>query len=68
MKVRPQDVVRLMENDKPPRDAERTICDIRQAHSHGCSWREGHHLSLNFVIRNGRLVSLHPTFFGREPA
>jgi hypothetical protein len=29
---------------------------------------EGHHLSLNFVVENGRVVSTTPTFFGANPA
>ncbi len=29
---------------------------------------EGHHLSLNFVVSNGRLVSATPAFFGANPA
>jgi hypothetical protein len=32
-------------------------------------WRvEGHHLSLNFVVENGRLISATPAFFGANPA
>jgi hypothetical protein len=32
-------------------------------------WRvEGHHLSLNFTLRNGRLVSAAPLFMGANPA
>jgi hypothetical protein len=32
-------------------------------------WRvEGHHLSLNFTVDNGRLVSATPAFFGANPA
>jgi hypothetical protein len=29
---------------------------------------EGHHLSLNFVVADGRVVSTTPTFFGANPA
>ena len=29
---------------------------------------EGHHLSLNFVVENGQVVSSTPTFFGANPA
>src|SRR5262245_30116865 len=29
---------------------------------------EGHHLSLNFVVENGKLVSHTPAFFGANPA
>jgi Protein of unknown function (DUF3500) len=32
-------------------------------------WRvEGHHLSLNFTLENGRLVSTSPSFLGANPA
>lgn len=32
-------------------------------------WRfEGHHLSLNFTVADGRLVSFTPNFFGSNPA
>ncbi len=32
-------------------------------------WRlEGHHLSLNFTLRDGELVSATPSFFGANPA
>ena len=29
---------------------------------------EGHHLSLNFVVKDGQIVSSTPTFFGSNPA
>jgi hypothetical protein len=32
-------------------------------------WRvEGHHLSLNFTLENGEIISASPTFFGSNPA
>ncbi len=32
-------------------------------------WRvEGHHLSLNFVVQDGKIVSATPAFFGSNPA
>ena len=66
-----EDVVRLMENDKTGhRDAERYHFAIfgKPSPAGVWGWRvEGHHLSLNFVIRNGRLVSSTPTFFGGNP-
>ncbi len=32
-------------------------------------WRiEGHHLSLNFTLKDGKVVSATPTFFGANPA
>jgi hypothetical protein len=66
-----EDVVRLMENDTTGhRDAERYHFAIfgKPAPTGVWGWRvEGHHLSLNFVISNGRLVSSTPTFFGGNP-
>jgi hypothetical protein len=36
---------------------------------HPWGWRfEGHHISLNYTIASGRLVSPTPTFFGANPA
>ena len=33
------------------------------------AWRvEGHHLSLNFTVENGRVVAATPAFFGANPA
>ena len=66
-----EDVVRLMENDKTGhRDAERYHFAIfgKPSPTGLWGWRvEGHHLSLNFVIKNGRMVSSTPTFFGGNP-
>ena len=32
-------------------------------------WRvEGHHLSLNFALENGKIVAATPVFFGANPA
>jgi hypothetical protein len=66
-----EDVVRLMENDTTGhRDAERYHFAIfgQPTPTGVWGWRvEGHHLSLNFVIKNGRLVSSAPTFFGGNP-
>jgi hypothetical protein len=63
--------VRLMENDTTGhRDAERYHFAIfgKPSPTGVWGWRvEGHHLSLNFVIRNGRMVSSTPTFFGGNP-
>ena len=66
-----EDIVRVMENDTTGhRDAERYHFAIfgKPAATGVWGWRvEGHHLSLNFVIRNGRMVSSTPTFFGGNP-
>jgi Protein of unknown function (DUF3500) len=66
-----EDIVRVMENDTTGhRDAERYHFAIfgKPTPTGVWGWRvEGHHLSLNFVIKNGRVVSSTPTFFGGNP-
>jgi Protein of unknown function (DUF3500) len=66
-----EDVVRWMESDTTGhRDAERYHFAIfgKPTATGTWGWRvEGHHLSLNFVIKNGGLVSSTPTFFGGNP-
>ncbi|MEO7650827.1 MAG: DUF3500 domain-containing protein [Bryobacteraceae bacterium] len=66
-----EDVVRVMEADTTGhRDAERYHFAVfgKPSATGTWGWRiEGHHLSLNFVIRNGRMVSSTPTFFGGNP-
>src|SRR5229473_435902 len=42
-------------------------CRIRKTGKWG--WRvEGHHLSLNFVIDDGKVIASTPAFFGANPA
>src|SRR5262249_19201627 len=66
-----EDIVRVMENDATGhRDAERYHFAVfgKPSPMGVWGWRgEGHHLSLNFVIKDGRLVSSTPTFFGGNP-
>ena len=66
-----EEVVRVMENDTTGhRDAERYHFTIfgKPSPDGLWGWRvEGHHVSLNFAIRNGRLISSSPTFFGANP-
>ena len=66
-----EDIVRVMENDTTGhRDAERYHFAVfgKPGPTGVWGWRiEGHHLSLNFVIKEGRLVSSTPTFFGGNP-
>ncbi len=57
--------------DSPLRDPERYFLTIfGQPESTGqWGWSfEGHHFSLNFVIRDGQVVSDTPSFFGANPA
>jgi hypothetical protein len=66
-----EEIVRVMENDTTGhRDAEKFHFSIFGTPSADGTWGwrvEGHHLSLNFTIRNGRLISSSPTFFGANP-
>lgn len=60
-----------MEQQDPRRNADGYFFSIfgRPAEGTDWSWRvEGHHLSLNFTIRGGRVVSQTPLFFGANPA
>jgi hypothetical protein len=58
-------------DNAPIRDPERYYFTIfgRPESSGKWGWSvEGHHLSLNFSVSDGRLVSSTPTFFGSNPA
>jgi len=53
------------------RDPERYFVSIfgEPGEQGAWGWRiEGHHLSLNFTLRDGRLVSTSPAFMGSNPA
>jgi hypothetical protein len=53
------------------RDPERYYATIFGDPSKNDRWGlsfEGHHLSLNFVVEGGKVVSSTPTFFGANPA
>src|SRR5262249_19945071 len=67
-----EDVVRIMENDTTGhRDAERYHFAIfgKPAATGTWGWRiEGHHLSLNFVIRNGARDFINAYVLWRKPA
>lgn len=55
----------------PVRDPELYFVSIfgKPSDSGKWGWRvEGHHLSLNFTLDNGRIVSATPAFFGANPA
>lgn len=69
--MRVEDIVRWLEDDKTGhRDPENYHFSIFGKPSADATWAwrvEGHHLSLNFTFRNGRLVSSSPTFFGANP-
>ena len=59
-----------MENKNPIRDPELYYISVfgKPSNKTTWSWRfEGHHLSLNFTIVNGKHVSVTPSFFGTNP-
>lgn len=56
---------------KPLRDTERYFFTLFGQPAPESKWGlsiEGHHLSLNFVVDGGKVVSSTPTFFGANPA
>jgi hypothetical protein len=59
-----------MENESPKRDPEKYFVAIfgEPAMEGVWGWRfEGHHLSLNFTVADGRVVSVTPSFMGANP-
>jgi len=67
------EMLRLQEgsNAKNIRDAERYFFTIFGTPAEKGTWGlsvEGHHLSLNFVVRDGQVVDSTPQFFGANPA
>jgi hypothetical protein len=66
-----EEIVRVIEADTTGhRDAERFHFSVfgKPASTGIWAWRvEGHHVALNFTIRDGRVASSSPTFFGANP-
>jgi hypothetical protein len=61
----------LEKGSGPVRDPELYFVSVfgTPANKGTWGWRvEGHHLSLNFVIRDGQVASATPAFFGANPA
>jgi len=59
-----------MENQAPKRDPEKYHWSIFGAPSTSKTWGwrvEGHHLSVNFTIINGKHIITTPSFFGANP-
>jgi len=55
----------------PFRDPERYFLTIFGTPAHDTTWGwsfEGHHLSLNFVIKNDQVIGETPSFWGANPA
>ena len=67
-----EQILKVLEQGKGPvRDPELYFVTIFGTPSdHGrWGWRiEGHHISLNFTLENGKIVAATPAFFGANPA
>lgn len=67
-----EQILKEMEQGKGPlRDPERYFLTIFGTPSDQGKWGwrvEGHHLSLNFVLENGKIIAATPSFFGANPA
>lgn len=67
-------ILHELEKDRkgaPLRDAERYYFTLFGQPSESDRWAlsvEGHHLSLNFVVEDGKVVAVTPAFFGANPA
>ena len=66
-----EEVLRVQENDTAGRrDSDKYYFSIygRPGLEGNWGWRvEGHHLSLHYTLRGGRLIAASPTFFGANP-
>lgn len=65
-----EQVLHELENQNPIRDPDRYYLSIfGNPGDSTWAWRfEGHHLSLNFTVKDGQLASAAPVFFGTNPA
>jgi hypothetical protein len=64
-------VLHDLEQENPIRNSALYYVTIfgKSGDQHAWGWRfEGHHLSVNFTIVKGKLVSVTPAFFGANPA
>jgi hypothetical protein len=66
-----ESILRELEKTGPVRNPQWYFFTIfgKPSKSGKWGWRvEGHHLSLNFTLENGKVVSATPAFFGANPA
>jgi hypothetical protein len=66
-----ESILHELENENPIRDPELYYVSIFGKPGKDATWAwrfEGHHLSVNFTLVNGRLFSVTPSFFGTNPA
>lgn len=63
-------ILRVIEQNNYRDDLDYHLCIFHEANSEKFwGWRfEGHHLSLNFVVSEGKLLAGTPAFFGANPA
>jgi len=64
-------LLELEQGKGPVRDPERYFVTIFGTPSDRGKWGwrvEGHHLSLNFVLEDGKIIAATPSFFGSNPA
>jgi hypothetical protein len=66
-----EEILRVKENaPEGRRDVEKYYFTVfgKPSMSGNWGWRvEGHHVSLHYTLRNGKMVSASPTFFGANP-
>ena len=66
-----EEILRVTENDPTGRrDSQKYYVTVYGQPSQSGSWGwrvEGHHLSLHFTIKDGKLIATSPTFFGANP-
>lgn len=61
----------MQKGDKPVRDPLRYYFAVYGDPENDAKWGlsiEGHHMSLNFVVENGKLSATSPIFYGANPA
>ncbi len=66
-----EQILRDLEQQSPKRDPELYYFSIfgKPGAAEAWGWRvEGHHLSLNFVVRGDQVLAATPAFFGSNPA
>jgi hypothetical protein len=66
-----EQILHEMENNAPHRDPQLYFFSVFGEPSNKGTWGwrvEGHHLSLNFTIEDGDVLSATPVFFGANPA
>ncbi len=67
-----EQILQELEQGKGPvRDPERYFLTIFGTPSDRSKWGwrvEGHHLSLNFLLEDGKIIAATPSFFGSNPA